>query len=148
MTEIEKADFENKKRYLKRYKKNRYCVLRLEKKLKFLDEKITGLQSSKFSYTPRGGEPITSADLIADKMDLEKRIQKLKVKSERLKSEILEIIDDLDNAIFCEVLEAFFVDCKTIEEIADDQGYTTRHVYRLYYKAVSSVNINQQNREL
>lgn len=141
MSEIEKADFENKKRFLKRYKKNKFCVLRLEKKLKFLNDKITGLRSPGFSGTSKGGEPITVADQIADKIDLEKRIKKLKSKGERLKAEILNLIDEIEEPIFCEILEAFFIDCLTLEEIAEDQGYTVRHIYRLYHRAVESLKI-------
>lgn len=130
-----------KKKFLKRYRKNISCVARLEDKLTTLNERIKSVRSPSLSGMPRGGTPVTVDDLIADKIDLEKRIKRLKSKSRKLKEEIVDEIDTLDDPRYCEVLEAYFIDCLTIEEIADKEGYTERHMYRLYNEAVTELAV-------
>lgn len=133
-----------KKRYLKRYKKNMACIARLETKYKLLDEKIKSVKSPSLSGMPRGGVPVTIEELMSDKLDLEDRIKRLKKKSRKFKTEILEEIDSLDDPRYCEILEAFFIDCIPLEDIAENEGYTVRHTYRLYSEAISLLAQNEQ----
>lgn len=137
-------EIERKKRSLKRYKKKRACVDRLEEKLSLLDDRIKSIKTPSLSGMPRGGQPITIDELMSDKMDLEKRIARLKEKSDNLKCEILEEIDTLDDVRYVEILESFFIDCIDLEDIADNEGYTVRHVYRLYSEAVTKLALTNQ----
>lgn len=130
---------EVKKRSLKRYKRNLLCIGRLEEKLESLDEKIKSIRSPNYSGMPRGGTPVTIEELLSNKVDLEKRIKRLKVKGRRLKNEILDEIDTLEDPRYCEVLEAYFIDCKNIGEIADEMGYTDRYIYDLYKDAIKEL---------
>lgn len=130
-------EVEKKKRELKRYKKNLACINRLEEKLFSLDERIRSVKSPSYSGMPRGSTPVTTEDLIADKMELEERINRLVAKGRNLKREILEEIDSVEDYRYCEILEAFFIGCQTLEDIAEENGYTVRHVYRLYSEAVT-----------
>ena len=134
----------NKKRFLKRYRKNLNCIIRLEKKYAILQQKINGLKSSSFSSMPRGGQPVTMDDMITDKIDLENRIKRLKEKGKNLKREILEEIDSLDEPRYIAVLEGFFVDCLSMEDIAENEGYTVRHVYSIYRDAIKTLTVNKQ----
>jgi DNA-directed RNA polymerase specialized sigma subunit len=93
---------------------------------------------------PRGSNPVTLDDMITDKVDLEDRIKRLKKKKVELKRQITEEIDTLDDPRHCEVLEAFFIDCLSLEDIADKEGYTVRHVYRIYSEAVRLLALNRQ----
>ena len=138
--EIEK----HKKRSLKRYQKNLACIRRLEEKLKLLDERITAVKSPSMSGMPRGGTPVTIADLVADKIDLEKRIEKLRSKSRDLKTSVYEEIDSLEDTRYCEVLEAHFIDGLTFESIAAEMGYTERHIYTLYSEAIRVLSLSNQ----
>ena len=138
--EIEK----HKKRSLKRYQKNLACIGRLEEKIKILDERITAVKSPSLSGMPRGGTPVTIADLVGDKVDLEKRIEKLKSKSRDLKAAVYEEIDSLEDTRYCEVLEAHFIEGKTFEEISENMGYTERHVYTLYSEAIRVLSLSDQ----
>lgn len=138
--EIEKR----KKRSLKRYRKNLACIRRLEEKLVILDERITAVKSPSLSGMPRGGTPVTLVDLISDKVDLENRIERLKAKGKKLKSETYEEIDSLEDPRYCEVLEAHFIEGLTFESIAEEMGYTERHVYTLYSEAISLLAISDQ----
>lgn len=144
MEKQEIQEIERKKRSLKRYKKNLACIDRLEEKLFLLDEKIKSVKSPTFSGMPRGGPPVTIEELLSDKIELEERITRLKVKSRNLKREILEEIDSLEDPRYCEVLEAFFIERLSLEEIAKNEGYTTRHVYRLYSEGVTYLALNRQ----
>lgn len=127
----------NKKKSLKRYKKNLKCICRLEDKLERLDDRLTTIRTPNFSGMPRGGIPVSIDDLLNDKVELEDRIARLKRKGQTLKREILDEIDTLDDLRYCSILESFFIDGLTMEEIADEEGYTERHIYRLYNEAIS-----------
>lgn len=142
--EDEIQEIEKKKRSLKRYKKNLACIRRLEEKLISLDERITSIRTPNLSGMPRGGTPVTVDELIADKIDLEDRIERLRNKQRDLKKQTLDEIDSLDDVRYCEILEAFFVDCISLEDIAENEGYTVRHVYRLYSEAVTQLALNRQ----
>lgn len=137
-------EIEKKKRFLKRYKKNNACIDRLEDKLNLLDERIKSVKSPILTGMPRGGVPITIEEMISDKIELEERIKRLKKKRKRLRTEILEEIDSLEDPRYCEVLEAFFIECLSMEDIADREGYTVRHIYKLYSEAISILTLNTQ----
>lgn len=136
-------EIENKKRSLKRYRKNRACIDRLEEKLTLLDERIKSVKSPNYSGMPRGGTPVTVAELLSDKTELEERIKRLKNKGKTLKNEILEEIDSLEDPRYCEVLEAFFIECKSIREIAEEMGYTERYIYDLYRDAINVLTFDR-----
>lgn len=131
-----------KKRSLKRYRKNRACIDRLEEKLNLLDVRIKSVKSPNYSGMPRGGTPVTTEELLSDKIELEERIERLKKKSRGVKIEILEEIDSLEDPRYCEVLEAYCIDCKSIGDIAEDMGYTERYVYDLYRDAIESLTFD------
>ena len=135
-------DIEQKKRYLKRYKKNLALINRLENKLLNLNERIYTIKSPNFSGMPKGGKSVDISDLISDKKEIEARISRLRKKGNILRSETLDVIDSMDDVRYAEILESFFIDCKSFEEIADNMGYTIRHVIRVYSEAISKVSIS------
>ena len=142
MEDQEIQDIKNKKRSLKRYRNNLACIGRLEAKLLLLDERIKSLRSPSYSDMPRGGTPITNEELISDKIDLENRIKRLKNKNIKIKNRILEEIDSLEDYRYCEVLEAYFIDCKSIADIAEEMGYTDRYIYDLYKEAIRELTFS------
>lgn len=140
--DLDIQELERRKRYLKRYKKNVALIERLENKLLNLDDRIYNLKSPTFSDMPKGGgSSATMAELLTDKIELEKRINKLVEKGRILKVEILEKIDELDNPLLAEILESFFIDCKTIPDIAEDLGYSERHIARLYSEGIIKLDM-------
>lgn len=141
MEDQEIQEIESKKRFLKRYKKNLNCIARLEVKLSFLETKLNSVSSPNISGMPRGGVPITKEDLITDKIDLENRIKRLKEKGKRLKIEILDEIDSLDEPRYIAILEGFFIDCLSADDIAEIEGYTVRHVYSIYHDAIRALTL-------
>lgn len=135
-------EIKKKKRSLKRYRNNLACIGRLEEKLTLLDERIKSVRSPNYSGMPRGGTPVTIEELLSDKVDLEKRIDRLKVKNKKVKDQILEEIDSLEDSRYCEILEAYFIDCMSMEDIAEEMGYSTRWAYDLYSEAVEELTFN------
>lgn len=124
--------------FLKRYRKNRLLVNRLERKLLSIEDRLR-IGSPVISDMPKGTSHVTSADLIADKVDIEKRIRRLNAKGQKIKDEVIDEIDTLEDVKQAEVLEAFMVDCKSIDDIAEDEGYSVRHTYRLYQCAIEEL---------
>jgi len=139
--DIDIQELDRKKRFLKRYKKNLALIDRLESKVENLDSRIKNIRSPVLSDMPRGGTPVSKEDILSDKLEIEDRIKRLKKKGATYKREILDVIDELDDTRYAEILESFCIDCMTLEEIADDNGYTLRHIKRLYSEAVISVDI-------
>lgn len=135
-------EIKKKKRSLKRYKINLACIGRLEEKLTLLDARIKSVKSPNYSGMPRGGTPVKVEELLSDKIDLEKRIKRLKDKGKKYKDQILEEIDSLEDPRYCEVLEAYFIECKRISDIAEDMGYTEVHIYNLYREAVTELTFS------
>lgn len=134
-------DYERKKRYLKRYKRNLALINRLENKLVDLNERLYKIKSTNYSSMPKGSKPVEVSDLISDKDELVARITRLKQKGKKLKAETLDIIDELEDIRYAEIFESFFIDCKSFEEIAEDMGYSTRHIERMYKEALDKVVI-------
>ena len=79
MEEIKESEIANKKRYLKKYRKNRALVHRLEDKLARLDDRLYKIKSPNMSGMV-GGSPVSQIDLISDKAELEQRINKLNLR--------------------------------------------------------------------
>lgn len=136
---MEMSAIEKKKKFLKRYKRNNACIDRLKIKLKELDERIKSAKSPNYSGMPKGGVPVTVEELISDKLDLEKRIDKLKAKKSKLKNDVVEQIDNLDDTRYIDILEKFFLELMSFGEIAEELGYNERHVIRLYSEAIKEL---------
>lgn len=135
-------EIDTKKRYLKRYRKNRALINRLKNKVIDYEERLTSLKASTVSDMPRGGVPTPREDIISDKLETEARIERLEEKGKVIRAEILDTIDELDNVRYVDVLEAFCIECKDFREIADSIGYSERHIINIYTKAIEAVNIN------
>ena len=144
MDDLKLLEHERKKRYLKRYKRNGILIDRLEKKLRALEARIQSVRSPSLSGMPRGGESVSREDLIADKVDLERRIERLKGKGENIRRETLDLIDELEDARYAEVLESFLIDDMSFREIAEDMDYTERHIIRLYSEAIDAITLKCQ----
>ena len=139
MDERKRPSTDSTKYYLKRYKKNREMIKWLRKRLVSLSSRIEGLKSPGISDMPRGGEHKNKEDLIAEKVDIERRIEKFKARGARFRREIIDVIDTLDNCHEAEVLERYLIDCEEFDEIAAAMGFSERHVVRLYTSAVTKI---------
>lgn len=138
---INDDEYEKKKKYLKRYRKNQELIKRLNDKVRSYDDRLVGLRSPTISDMPRGSTPIDKADIISDKRETEERIKRLKDKGSVYRREILDCIDTLDDVRQAEVLEMFCIDCMSISDIADTMGYTERWIASIYSEAITTIDI-------
>lgn len=134
-------DREAKKKWLKRHRKNKRKLDRLKNKLLAIDEMITKTRSPNYSGMPRGGQGVTLEDLISDKLETENRINRLAQTDRKIKKEILEALDTLDDTRHLDVMEKYLIDCMEFDTVAEDTGYTLRHTMRLYREAVGLIKI-------
>lgn len=67
---------------------------------------------------------------------IEKRIDELY----KIKYEILQAINSLDDSILRSILIARYINFKTWEEIAENLHYACRHIMRLHAKALIKIN--------
>ena len=132
---------ENKKKWLYRYRNNSEKISRLRDKLFTLEARITSLKSPNYSGMPRGSTPITISDLLSDKEELKKRIERLEETGRKYRREILEAIDTLEDSKHAEVLERWFILGSSADQIGEDIGYSTRYIFVLYSDALREIDI-------
>lgn len=60
-----------------------------------------------------------------------------------VKNEILAAIFQLEDQRYREVLKLYYVDCKTLEQIAVDMGYSFHHISHLKYEAIIALKSQQ-----
>lgn len=68
-------------------------------------------------------------------MELEERIRELN----RYRQNILEIINRVESSTYRSVLIAYYINCKTWEQVADDLHYSLRTVHRLHKNALQQI---------
>ena len=132
---------ELKKKYLKRYKKNESCLIRLRNKLEALEYKITSIKSTNYSCMPKSQISKTTSDLIDDKVDLEKRILKLENRGKRLKEETYDIIDTISDPKLVAVMECLFIELYNIDDAADILRLSNRQLLRRYKQALDLIEL-------
>lgn len=135
------TDNKNKKAWLNRYANQVRGIERLENKREILEERITSVRSPTLSGLPRGGTPITIEDLIADKLEIEDRILRLKDKARRVRREILDAIDDIEEVNLCEVMEGRYILLQSPKDLAESMGFNTRHIWRILSQGVEAIQI-------
>lgn len=132
---------ERKKKYLKRYKNNKFCIIRLRNKLESIECKITSVKSASYSCMPKAQLSKTTSDLIAEKIDLEKRILKLERKGKKLKEATYDIIDSISEPDLVEVMECLFIDSNSFEDAADILRISNRQLHRKYSIALDLIEL-------
>lgn len=135
---------ERKKKYLKRYKKNRACVSRLESKLELIESKLNSIKSTNYSDLPKGGLHKGMDDWVAEKIDLKKRIDKLNKRGDTLREETYDIIDTIMEPKLVEIMEYLFIKCYEMEDVADMLGLSKRQVLRRYRDAIDAIEVDKE----
>lgn len=138
----EDNEFQKKKRYLARYRKKKRLINRLEDKLFEMDASFHSLKGSALSPAKTsGGVAQTIDDRYSQIEDLEERINRLLSASRKLRVEIYNILDKLDNDKEIEVLELYFIEDKSIFEISTMTNYSFSYVNKLYSGGVTHCSI-------
>ena len=113
----------------------------LQTRLDEIDTRIVGIGSPKITGMPGGGTPMTAADMIAEKMELESRVSVLKEKAKRYREEIIGCIDGLEDTMAARVLEMFFIKRMTFVQIAQRTSYSERQIYRYYSDGIDDIEL-------
>jgi hypothetical protein len=134
-------EMKRKKSFLRRYQKALEKINKLEDKIRNIDERMTGIKAVRISDEAKGGSRVSIEELISDKMVLEERIKRLKARAVEIKIEVCHAIDTVEDIKLSEVLELYFIDCLSFDDIAIKINYTKRHTIGLYSKALGMIVI-------
>lgn len=91
---------------------------------------------------PGGGIPTTLNDRYERKEELNERINDKLVEARKIRHELTNIFDQLTNAKQGEVLELYFIECLSLEDIAKRTSYSVRQVNRLYSDGVLACDVS------
>ena len=81
---------------------------------------------------------------IATKIDLEKEIERDKIRLSQVKLDVIDAIMMLDGNEERKVLMGRYIDSKTWTTIAEETGYTDRHIFRVHQKALKELEVPRQ----
>lgn len=60
----------------------------------------------------------------------------------KCKTEILGAINSVDNELYRSLLTAYYINCKSWEEVAQELHYDVRWVYRLHGRALQAIEVH------
>jgi len=94
---------------------------------------LTGIDYSKdrIQVTPTSGNK-----QIEDMVDFENKLYDLIQKERDLKHKVIGQIQELDNAVYVDILFRRYVECHSFERIACDMGYAYNYVCTLHGEAL------------
>ena len=120
---------------------------RLEDRLYFLDTRLEKLSSPRITGMPKSTSSNADIrdDLIMQKDEVTERINKQNVKRMKLRKEICNVIDDLDDTQEARVLELYFIDGMTKQEIADYLVFDLRWIKQLYSRGIQHLAITHRS---
>ena len=105
-----------------------------------LREKLTAGRMAQITGMPRGGR-YDWADAAVALIELERRNNQEIMDLCRLKHEIWDAIDAVEEAKYRWLLELRYMNCWTWERIADVMGYEVRQVHRIHGDALQKVRV-------
>jgi len=143
---VRKVEKKNKvtetKNILIQYRKINTMIRHLESKLDEKESSLMGCKSGKLTGMPRGGAPVTIADALADKVDLERRIEKLRIVAIQKKEIVQSYIDTVLSPRHNDFLTMYYIKCMSVEDIAKTMPCSVRHAWRLYREGIRMVDIS------
>lgn len=131
-------EFKHNKAYLMRYRKIHTKIDRLKDKLNRLNE-CYDLKGVSYSSEPSSSVKKTLDDVLAQKEYLENKIDEMVSESIDIRNEIAEKLLDLDNQLEATVLDFYFLERYSLNDIADELSYSDRQIERLYVDGIMSV---------
>lgn len=131
-------EFKHNKAYLMRYRKIHTKIDRLKDKLNRLNERYD-LKGVSYSSEPSSSVKKTLDDVLAQKEYLENKLDEMVSESIDIRNEITEKLLDLDNQLEATVLDFYFLEQYSLNDIADELSYSNRQIERLYVDGIMSV---------
>jgi len=129
------VEAEKTKKILGRYKMLMGMAETLDRQARELGDRAETTGSKKISDMPRGGKHATMEDLLAEKADLERRRDGFLKKAEEEKPKVQQYIDSVESERHNHLLYGLYLQDKSVEEIADAEGYSVRQEWRIYKEA-------------
>ncbi len=118
--------------YLKSYRWIDAEIMNDEERLARLDARLYTPGAVKISDMPRGGQPVTMESLVAEKIELQDRIN---AKNTRRRA-ILESIESMRSERDRMILKLHFIDGLTHEAVAERINYSVTQTRRYYEAAL------------
>lgn len=131
-------EFKHNKAYLMRYRKIHTKIDRLKDKLNRLNERYD-LKGVSYSSEPSSSVKKTLDDVLAQKEYLENKLDEMVSESIDIRNEITEKLLDLDNQLEATVLDFYFLEQYSLNDIVDELSYSDRQIERLYVDGIMSV---------
>ena len=128
-------EFKHNKAYLMQYRKMHTKIERLKDKLERLNERYN-LKGVSYSSQPSSTVTQTLDDIIAQKEYVEGKIRELTGDAIKISNEIQDKLLDLNNQLEAEILDLYFLESHSLNEIANDLCYSERQIERLYVKGI------------
>jgi RNA polymerase sigma factor (sigma-70 family) len=106
-----------------------------------LEDQLTGIRAQRITDMPRGGQPMSTADLIAKKVDLLNLYERDLKLAEEAKLVIDECIRSVDSIRDRTILSMKYVDGMSYARIAEVLNYSSRQIKRINKNAVENMKI-------
>lgn len=140
--EQEKNPNEEKKDYLKSYKKTRNCLNALELQLIQIKIDICNVKASQGDGMPRAKGEINDLSRYMEQVaNLEERINDKRIELMDKQSKITEAINSLDDDDECTIMTEKYLNGKTWEQVAEDNSYSWRTVHRIHGRALKKIKL-------
>lgn len=119
-----------------------FLIKDLKKQIEDIDGQIYGCSSGKITGMPRGGKQVTREDMANEKADILKRIERLELVKKQKREIVQAYIDTVYSPRHNKVLTMYYVKVLPIWKIAELEGYSQRHTFRLYEQGLDMVDIS------
>lgn len=122
-------------------------VNHLEKKLQVVDEQMYKVKGDSISGMPKSGQPFGIDAVIAEKDELERRINKFLEQARRQRKEVQNLIDTVISPKHNDFLTMYFIHLMSVEEISSKLKYNGRHAWRVFRESITMVSENCNEKE-
>lgn len=123
------------KKYLKSYGEMLELADSYEKEAKKIGEKTRGAKAQVITGMPRGGSGKTMEEMLTEKADLEKSAREFKILAKEKREEIRTCINKVVSPKHNRLLRKHYIELKSVECIAVEEGYCDRQEWRIYKEA-------------
>lgn len=129
-------------------------VHRLSIKIKRKEEELDILKTERASTGNFSTDEKVKSSKSKDKVSalaieivtLEKEIEELRAEKATVKKDINSILNEIEDEILYSVLHLRYIQGKTVEAIADELGYTDRHIRNLNNDAIEVFKLLREKR--
>lgn len=134
------AEHREKIKYLNQYK---FLNAEIDRKIKYMENcksKIFNVTGTLSDMPKSGNRSNVIEDGIVSINDIEQTINQDINELVKLRSEIESEIDTIQDLKLREIMKCRYLDCKTWEAVAYENGFSWQHVYKLHERALDILN--------